>query len=245
MSTEAVAGKGRLERAIAVGKDMFALLRDGSFFLLAILLLFFPMKLNDVLTSAGFEEGSIVGFKWKARLLETDDALQAANATIESLQAQLKQANDTLAAAKAAVASGELKARIQQVEKSGRDVAAASSEATQTVRSTLAANVPLVERAQMSVAIPGGWAVVFGSDKTLAAARDEIARGARAGIRESGIYLRNGYYASLAVVPTREQAAEMLGIARGFRADAYMTRFSSWCASPLARDGYTECAPTR
>lgn len=245
MPTDAVAARGKLEQAIAIGKDAFALLRDGSLFLLAILLLFFPTKLNDVLTSAGFEEGSIVGFKWKARLLETDDALQAANATIESLQAQLKQANDTLAAAQAAVASGELKTRIQHVETTGRDVAAASIEAAQAVRSTIAANVPLVERARQSVRVAGGWAVVFGSDRTLPAARDEIARATRAGIRGAGVYLRNGYFASLVVTPTREQAAEYLAIARTFRADAYTARFTSWCASPMERDGYTECAPTR
>lgn len=245
MPTDATTGRGSLEQGIAVGKDIFALLRDGSLFLLAILLLFFPAKLNDVLTNAGFEEGSIVGFKWKARLVETDDALKAANATIESLQAQLKQANDTLAAANAAVPTGELKERIQRAEQAGRDVAAASDRATDAVRSAIAANAPLVDRAQQSIEMSGGWAVVFGSDKTLAAARDEISRATKAGIQGAGIYMRNGYYASISVAPTREKAAEYLQVARTFRADSYTTRLATWCVSPIQRDGYTECAPTR
>lgn len=245
MPADATTGRGKLEQAIAIGKDIFALLRDSSLFLLAILLLFFPTKLNDVLTSAGFEEGSIVGFKWKARLVETDDALKAANVTIESLQAQLKQANDTLAAANAVVPSGELKERIQRVEQAGRDVAAASDGATDAARTTIAANAPLVDRAQQSIAMSGGWAVVFGSDKTLAAARDEISRATKAGIQGAGIYMRNSYYASISVVPTREKAVEYLQIARAFRTDSYTTRLATWCTSPIQRDGYIECAPTR
>ena len=54
-----------LEHAIIIGKDLFALLRDFSLFLLAALLLLFPAQLNDILMRAGFEEGSVVGFKWK------------------------------------------------------------------------------------------------------------------------------------------------------------------------------------
>ena len=245
MPADVTAGRSALEQAIAIGKDVFALLRDGSLFLLAVLLLFFPTQLNSVLTSAGFEEGSIVGFKWKARLVETDDALKAAFATIESLQAQLKQANDTLAAANAVVPSGDLKERIQRVEQAGRDVAATSDGATDAARSTIAANAPLVDQVQQSVAVSGGWAVVFGSDKTLAAARDEIARATRAGIQGAGIYMRNNYFASMSVVATREQAAEYLQIARVFRPDAYITRFATWCTSPSQRDGYVACAPTR
>lgn len=245
MASDAGPGKGSVEQAISIGKDLFALLRDSSLFVLAILLVFFPTKLNEVLTSAGFEEGSIVGFKWKAHLLDTDDALKAANATIETLQAQLIQANDTLAAANSAVSAGDLKERIKRVEKSGREVAAASVGATAAARSTIASNATLVERAQQSVAVTGAWAVVFGSDKALAPARDEIARATKAGISGAGIYLRNGYYASMVVVPTREQAAEYLQIAKGFRGDSYTTRFSSWCASPVQREGYVECAPSR
>jgi Sec-independent protein translocase protein TatA len=245
MPTDATTERGKLEQGIAIAKDVFALLRDGSLFLLAILLLFFPTKLNNVLTSAGFEEGSIVGFKWKARLVETDDALKSANVTIESLRAQLKQANDTLAAANAAVPSGELKERIQRVEQAGRDVAASSDGATDAARTTIAANAPLVDRVQQSIAMSGGWAVVFGSDKTLTAARDEISRATKAGIQGVGIYMRNGYYASISAVPTREKAAEYLLVARTFRTDSYTTRLASWCMSPIQRDGYIECAPTR
>lgn len=234
-----------LERSLALGKDMFALLRDGSLFVFAALLLMFPAQLNSVLTSAGFEEGSIVGFKWKAQLVASDDALATAKASIDNLQRQLKQANDALAEAKTAVPSGALREKIQEVEQAGREVTAASVGASAAVQSTIVANAPLVERAQASIATPGGWAVVFGSDKTLASASDEIQRASKAGITNTGVYFRNGYYASLSVVPTRERAADFLQIAKSFRNDAYVARFSTWCLSAVQREGYIECAPTR
>jgi len=230
---------------MAIGKDLFALLRDGSLFVLAALLLFFPKSLNDVLTSAGFEEGSIVGFKWKARLVESNDALTSAKATIESLQAQLKQANDALAAATVAVPSGELRTRIESVERSGRQVEERSAGASAMVGSTISANAPLVERAQVATSGVSAQAVVMGSDRTLEAARDEVGRANRAGIANVSIYYRNGYFATIAVVDSRDRADEIVRIARSFRSDAYVARLSAWCVSPMAREGFTECAPTR
>lgn len=245
MSAQQDQSKGAIERSLAVGKDLFALLRDGSLFLLALLLLAFPRFLNDVLTSAGFEEGSVVGFKWKARLVETDDALKTAKATIDSLQAQLKQANDALASATAAVPSGELRNQIQAVEKSGRQLAEATVNASEAARSTITENAPLVERAQSVVSSTGAQAVIIGSDRTLSAAQDEVRRATKAGITNVSVYFRNGYYATLSVVDSRDKATEYLRIARTFRPDPYIARMGSWCTSPVPREGYTECSPTK
>lgn len=244
MADETTRG-GMLERGIAIGKDLFALLRDLSLFLLAALLLVFPARLNDVLMRAGFEEGSVVGFKWKSGLVESDEALKVAKATIGDLQRQLKQANEALAAAKSAVPAGALQQRIQKVEDAGRQVVAASAGAVEATRSTINANAALVDRALQTMTVSGGWAVVFGSDTSLAAARDEIARAGKLGISGTGIYARNNYFASLAVVPSREQGQEYLQIARSFRPDAYLTRFSSWCRAPQQQDGYITCQPTK
>ena len=60
------------------GKNGLALLRDLMLFVLVVLLLLFPDKLNDILTRSGFDEGSIVGFKWKAKLIDSDLALKEA-----------------------------------------------------------------------------------------------------------------------------------------------------------------------
>src|SRR5262245_50749844 len=83
---------------IGLMKDLVALLRDLSVFVLAILLIVFPTSLNQILTNAGFEEGSLVGFKWKRGLVESNEKLRVAEETIATLRAQ----NDQLASALAA-----------------------------------------------------------------------------------------------------------------------------------------------
>jgi|GEM_PF-4316757 len=88
------------------------------------------------------------------------------------------------------------------------------------------------------------YGVVFGSDKTLDAARDEIRRASRSGVQGAAIYFRNGYYASIAPADTRAEADRILGIVRSFRNDAYATRMETWCLQPTGRETYIECANT-
>lgn len=88
------------------------------------------------------------------------------------------------------------------------------------------------------------YGVVFGSDKKLDAASDEIRRAKRNGIAGATIYFRNDYFASIAPAASQAEADRILGIVRAFRSDAYATRMQSWCLHPQQRDGYVECAAT-
>jgi hypothetical protein len=88
------------------------------------------------------------------------------------------------------------------------------------------------------------YGVVFGSDRSLDAARDEIRRASRNGVQGAAVYFRNGYYASIAPADTRAEADRILGIVRAFRSDAYATRMDTWCAQPVGREGYIECPGT-
>lgn len=88
------------------------------------------------------------------------------------------------------------------------------------------------------------WAVVFGSDPTLGAAQDELRRAGRNGVEDTGIYLRNGYYASVALRADRAEADLVLGVVRRFRSDAYVTDMRKWCREPQARDGFVACQAT-
>jgi uncharacterized protein YukE len=232
---------GNIQRGIGIGKDVVAVGRDGALLLLAVLLLAFPSKLNDVLVNAGFEEGSIVGFKWKARLVQSDEALQSAQATITDLKAQLEKTTKALSDAQARAGDGGFGDVVRQIEKESRQAVASSAEVQTALRTTIASNAPLVEKAQSAVAASGGWGVVFGSDGTLQAARDEIARAEKAGIVKGAIYFRNGYYASIAVVEDRATAQSYLIAAKRFRPDAYITSMATWCRSPQQREGFLEC----
>jgi hypothetical protein len=103
----------------------------------------------------------------------------------------------------------------------------------------------LVERAQQSAGSTGPWAVVFGSDRTLPEAKVEIDRAAKLGVTGSGIYFRNGYYASIALAENRDQAAKYLATTKTFRPDAYITRMATWCKDPRPQAGFIECASTK
>lgn len=233
-----------LERLVALGKDLVALLRDGALLVLAFLLIVFPAQFNALLVKAGFKEGSLAGFKWEA-ILDTNDALLEAQATIASLQEQLDKTTKALAAASTGREDEALKASLAKLEEENRRLKASSAEVAASVRTTLASNAGIVEQAQTAVGTADGMAVIFGSDTSLDAARDEIARAARKGIPGASVYLRNGYYASIAVAPDRSTAQAYLTIARTFRPDAYVASLSSWCRNPKPGDGYVECESRR
>jgi hypothetical protein len=234
-------GGSLIERFVGVGKDMVVLLRDAALLVLAGLLLFFPANFNDLLVSAGFEEGSIVGFKWKAKLVQADDALKEAQATIGNLKAQLEKTTKALGEGLARSDDQALKSSFSKLEEESRQLNAASAQVAASVRSTIASNAPLVEKAQSAVSANGGWGVVLGSDVSLEAARDEIMRASQKRIPTAGVYFRNGYYASIAVVDNRATAQEYLAIAKSFRPDAYVASMATWCRNPQQRDGFVEC----
>ena len=234
-------GRSVVERMIGLGKDLVVLLRDAALLVLAGLLLLFPQHFNDLLVNAGFEEGSIAGFRWKAKLVEADDALKDARATIGTLQAQLDKAANALHEAQTSIGDQSLKTELGLIHDESRRVTAASAAVEAAVQSTITAQATLVEKAQTAVAPNGDWGVVFGSDVSLPAAQHEIRRAARNGITGASVYFRNGYYASIAVAGNRSAAQGLLAAARQLRHDAYIASMSSWCRSPVQRDGFIEC----
>ena len=245
MAANEAAGSSILDRLINVGKDLVALLRDGALVMLALLLLLFPAKFNELLVRAGFEEGSIVGFKWKANLLEANDALQNAQVTISDLKAQLDKANGALLEAQRKIDDPALRKSITELEAENTRLNEATRQVEASVRATIASNELLVEKAQASISARGGWGVVFGSDVSLNAAGDEIKRATQRGIEGAAVYYRNGYYASIAVVESRSKAQEYLDIARTFRPDAYIASMATWCRNPQPQEGFTACPATR
>lgn len=85
------------------------------------------------------------------------------------------------------------------------------------------------------------WGVVFGRDRALEAARDELRRASRNGVEQTAIYLRNGYYASIALRADRAEAERILRIVRAFRSDAYVADMRTWCLRPQPLAGYVAC----
>lgn len=227
---------------IGLGKDAVALLRDLALFVLALLLLIFPGTFNGVLTKAGFEEGSLVGFKWKSKLVESDAALKEARTTITDLKAQLDKTSQALTEAEAKLNDGSLKETLAKLGEENKRLNAASAEVEASITNTIAANAPLVEKAQTTVSSNTGWGVVFSGDATLDAAKYEVTTVApKYGIPNVSVYFRQNSYRSVSVVESRTQAEQVLPKAKQRRADAYIVNLSTWCPEAAEKDGYREC----
>ena len=136
-----------LNGLIATSQDLITLLRDLSLLVLAVLLIAFPKALNSVLVDAGFEEGSLVGFKWKARLVDADHALKDAQDTITHLQSQNEELTKELAEANARFGDSSMKERLSKLEAVNQRVKIASQQAQSLVAQSIAANAPFVEKA--------------------------------------------------------------------------------------------------
>jgi len=233
--------RSAMARLIAVWKDLIALLRDSALFAIAVLLLLFPTTLNTVLVKAGFEEGSIVGFQWKSKLVESDTALKEARASITDLRSQIDKMAKVLADAEAKLDDPSLKAHIAQLEEESKQLTIASSRVQASVQTTIASTAPLVEKAQAAVSPTPRWGVVFSGDSTLEAARYEIEVAApKFGIPNASIYLRQGSYRSVAVVEDRAQAEHVLFKAKARRADSYIVNLATWCPRTVEQVGYRE-----
>lgn len=141
-----------ITRVITVGKDLVSLLRDGALFLLAVLLIVFPTQFNAILVSAGFEEGSIVSFKWKANLTKSNDALEEAQETIRNLQKTNDELVKELTEAKTRVENPVIAGRITKLEDDNRRLKDVTRQVQMTVSQTIESNLPLVAKARSSPA---------------------------------------------------------------------------------------------
>lgn len=148
MSDETAAlERPRVLRVVSLGKDLVALLRDATLFVLAMLLLVFPAQFNSILVDAGFEEGSVVGFKWKSKLIDSNQALEEARATIASLQGRNDELLKALQDAKANSDDPELVKRVATLQEEGRQLRDETQRVQAVVSDTIESNAPLVQKA--------------------------------------------------------------------------------------------------
>ncbi len=240
--TEQAQPTGKASRLLALGKDLMSTARDASIFVLGLLLIAFPATFNRILVDAGFEEGNIVGLKWKANLSRSDQALNDVRARITDLERQLTNNQKILREAQARLQDTALGARLKAMEAENKATRAQAQALQATLGAVIQSNAPLVDQANRTLdgSNPTRYGVVFGADSSLPAARHEIDRASRAGL-PAQIYLRGSAYRSVAVVAEQSQAQAALATARRLRGDAYIVRLESWCPRPVQRVGFFEC----
>ncbi len=228
---------------VAIGKDSVALLRDVALFILALLLLVFPGTFNNLLSKAGFEEGSFVGFKWKGKFLQADDTLVKAQATINDLTVQNGKLSKLLEEAEAKLSDTTLKEQIQAARAESSLVTASSSHVEDSVASTVAANATLRQEVQKSSDQTIQWGVVYGGDPNLNEAATEIgpAVTGRYRIPNASLYFRQKSYRSVSVVNDRTEAQQILNRVQERRPDAYIVKMADWCPNSVQKEGYHDC----
>ena len=139
---------------ITVWKDLVSLLRDASLLLVVILLVLFPDKFNSILVNAGFEEGSLVGLKWKAKVVETNDALEEAMATIDRLEREKDGLYKALDEAKQKLTDVDLVAQLDRLESDREKLVEDTQKIQEQLASTIKANTPYVQKALKSTSKP-------------------------------------------------------------------------------------------
>lgn len=225
---------------IATGKDLVALLRDALLLLLGLLLILWPAAINDMLVTAGFQEGSVAGLQWKARLTQSDVSLLKAQALIADLKDQNERLNQALTQARAPGTTPSNEGA--SMERLNQALAAKTDRVQSALSTSVSANSALVQEAQSQAGQSTIWGVVYGGDRTLADARYEVETiASKLGLANAAAYLRQGSYRSVATSTDRLQASQLLRKAQERRADAYLVDMSSWCPDPARKEGYLEC----
>jgi hypothetical protein len=231
-----------LKSLISSGKDLVALLRDLLLFFIALLLLFLPKTLNDVLKNAGFVEGNVAGFKWEANLIKSDSALKKSQVTIVSLQLQLDSMSSMLKEAQKKISDPEFKDKITSLEKSSEQVTKAATQTQVSVNKAIFSNRALVRNEHHVVDINVPLGVVISGDASLQGALDEVKIIAgRYGIPGASIYLRERSYRTVYVTSDRDEAEQILALAKKRRKDAYIVTMASWCPDSESQNGYQSC----
>ena len=134
---------------VSMLKDLVAVLRDLFIFALGVLFLAFPTRLNEILVSAGIEEGSIVGLKWKKGFVQTNESLKLAEDSISKLRSENEvwrklalDAQDRAISAMSQVDLERLKASAQRADDEAKQV-------QNSLAATLASNQDLLSKSPL------------------------------------------------------------------------------------------------
>ena len=119
---------------VEICQGFLNILRDSLIFLMLIIN---PKIINKILTTAGFVEGEIAGFKWKKQLKKTDSQLIKATKEINSLKQRLEESNQTISEQKKDI---KIKKQINKNQEAVREANSINS----VIQTTLQANAPLL-----------------------------------------------------------------------------------------------------
>jgi hypothetical protein len=218
------------------------MLRDAALLLVAVLLIGWSKTVNQILSDAGFEEGSIAGFKWKKNLVQSDRAVSTGLSAIHDLKLQNNALSTALSDLKSDTTNTELKEKIKNILQFNNEVVANVEKAQASLEANISANSALVQKIHTSTGEEVTWGVVYGGDKSIVGAQDEIKKAPKLGLTNAAIYYRQGSYRSVATTGDRLVAEQLLTKAKGYHSDSYIVNMSTWCPNKTNKGDHFECS---
>jgi len=231
-----------IEKLSVYSKEVFVFLRN-LFVVFVLLTLFFrPDMIRDKLNRLGVTRGTVAGMEFETGLNATDAALKETRMSNSALRAELDSSNNLLLRTRAHISDPDLKRAIDTANVVIAGLLAASRKSEGAVTQTIRKNAQLVTEAQANVNGGGQWGVVFGADALLKdALYEQNTVAPKIKLKQVKIFLRDGYYRSVAIAESRAEAEEMLVKAKQRRPDAYIVTMSTWCTVAGETDGYYRC----
>ena len=237
-----------VQKWLGTGKDALALSRDTVVVGLFGMLLITPAFVGQRLSAAGFEEGSLMGFKWKRKaedfgkeILDLKKALELANGRLRTQTIQLQQSQQALVRLQATATTPQQARQIDRLLTANLKLSAQNMQARQQVTAKIASTQAVAQSARDVTGADRGWAVVMGADRNLDEASYEVKLAIARGMPGVTLYHRQGYFRTVALAPTKQAAEALLPQARARSLRAYVVRMDSWCPNRDIREGYTAC----
>jgi hypothetical protein len=238
-------GTTSLQRRVSVGKDVLSLLRDTTLVLLFLLLLVAPSFVGERLNQAGFEEGSVLGFKWKKKAETFGNSTRELEQSLLDAKRQLNEQANVLTLNQRVIADltrrlGTEPANVTAVTEKNREALARTAAVSAATTRTLRRNEDAVDQAR-ALAGDAKWAVVMGGDQKLAEARYEVAQARRSGIADATLYLRQGWDRTVVPAASNSEAEQFRSLGRDRHPDAYIVDLTKWCPQANREGEITKC----
>ncbi len=229
-------------------KTWLEIIKLGGIIGLFLVFVVKPSSLRDWCKRGGFSECNIFGAKLTP---EQQNAIQLSEQVVAESKVGVTRAAEQLREITATISkvseslNPEQKEKLEQQLAQTKETIASVEQTKSQLQQSLGELSPVVQQ----VASAGNWIVVFGADKTLPKAKDEIEWAKNNGYPTARLYLRQGYFRSVVPFLSRAIAQEKLAdIMKSRRGDAYIVNIDTWCLSRVshpARESdpaYDECS---
>lgn len=243
---EAAAGATRPARSrerLVYYREISTFLRDLLIAGLIVFCILRPDVVRSWLGALGVSKATVLGIELtpgsEQELAETIDTLrQQRDAAIFERNSFAEQAAAALREVERLKGTNPgLRGTIANLEAAVRAPAPAPAATARGTR----LQAELVETARQSLGSEAGWAVVYGADRDLEAARAELDWARRNGLDDVAAVRRQNNYRSVAFAPDARAAEAVRDIVRRRRPDAYVVNLQTWCPNMVEVDGVREC----